>query len=153
MPRTLACLAVAAALVCAVPRARAVLQEERGGKHEEHDTELAQKMEHVEDLLKAVRKHSKDPATYPDALAALVEIERTTLACKDLAPELAGKLPEAERGAMVKDYRKTMVEFLTHQLELETALLDADPERVKAAFERVRGMEDPAHEKFAPEDG
>ena len=46
----------------------------------------------------------------------------------------------------------TSVDFLTRQLELEAALLDGNSEAVKQAFERLRGMEDPAHERFAPEE-
>ena len=45
-----------------------------------------------------------------------------------------------------------MVDFLTHQLELEAALLDGDAPRAKKAFESFRSMEDSSHERFAPED-
>jgi hypothetical protein len=110
-------------------------------------------MERIEDQVKLLRKHCKDPATYPAALETLAEIERLSLVCKSLAPALAEKLPEVERAAIVTDYRRTMVDFLMRELELEQALLDRDAERVKAAFERFHDMEDSAHERFAPEDG
>ena len=46
-----------------------------------------------------------------------------------------------------------MVDFLMRQLELEAALLDGNPEAIKAAFESLRAMEDTGHERFAPEEG
>ena len=122
-------------------------------EHQEHDTELSKHMEKLEHTLKGMRKSMKDPATLPDALGALAEIESLTLQCKLLTPEAAAKLPEAERAAFVTAFRRTMVDFLTHQLELEAALLDGDAAKVKAAFDKVREMEDPAHERFAPEEG
>ncbi|MSR61951.1 MAG: hypothetical protein EXS08_05855 [Planctomycetes bacterium] len=123
------------------------------GEHQEHETELGQHMEKLEDTLKGLRKSMKDPATLPAALSALAEIESLTLQCKLLTPEAAAKLPEAERAAFVTAYRRQMVDFLTHQLELEGALLDGDPAKVKAAFDKLREMEDPSHERFAPEEG
>ena len=122
------------------------------GEHQEHETELGQHMEKLEDTLKGLRKSLKDPAALPAALSALAEIESLTLQCKLLTPETAAKLPEAERAAFVTAFRRTMVDFLTHQLELEAALLDGDATKIKAAFDKVREMEDPAHERFAPEE-
>jgi hypothetical protein len=118
----------------------------------EHETELAGHMEQIEDTAKLLRKHLKDESARPAALAALAEIERLTLTCKALVPAAAAKLPENEHGAFVTAYRRTMVDFLTRQLELEAALLDGDTEATKDAFERFREMEDSAHERFAPED-
>jgi len=116
------------------------------------DTELAQHMEAIEDNVKALRRAlrtAEDPAA---PLELLAEIERLSLLCKGLTPQMAASLPEAERAAFVKAYRKTAIEFLMHQLEFESALLDGDPEAIKAAFDRFRAMEDSAHERFAPED-
>jgi len=146
-PILLACTTLAVLLL---PFASARPQDD----HDEHlETQLAQQMETIEDTLKGLRKHLKEPATWPQALEALAEIERLSLACKALAPAAAEKLPEAERAAFVTAYRRTMVDFLMRQLELEAALLDGDAEAAKAAFDRLRAMEDSAHERFAPEDG
>ncbi|HEX6883341.1 MAG TPA: hypothetical protein VF530_08165 [Planctomycetota bacterium] len=144
-PILLACTTLAVLLL---PFASARPQDD---EHEE--TELAHQMETIEDTVKLLRKHLKEPATWPQALEALAEIERLSLACKALAPASAEKLPEAERAAFVTAYRRTMVDFLMRQLELEAALLDGDAEATKAAFDRFRAMEDSAHERFAPEDG
>jgi hypothetical protein len=123
-------------------------------RQEEHsETELAGHMEKIEDALKQLRKHLKEESGRPAALEALAEIQRETLACKELVPTSAAEVPEAERGAFVTAYRRTMVDFLLRQLELEAALLDGNVEAVKAAFERLKAMEDTGHERFAPEEG
>ena len=121
--------------------------------HEEPETELAGHMEVIEDTVKLLRKSLKEPLARADALQAIAEIQALTLKCKLLTPAAAQKLPEAEREAFVTAFRRTMVDFLTRQLELEAALLDGDAERAKTAFERFREMEDSAHERFAPDDG
>src|SRR5262245_60146585 len=117
-----------------------------------HETELGRQMEALEDLIKPLRKNLREGGSSTEALAALAEIERLTLACKGLTPEAATKLPEAERTAFVAAYRRSMVDFLMRQLELEAAVLDGDAAAAQAAFERFRSMEDPAHERFAPEE-
>lgn len=131
-----------------VPFVPHALQEREG----EHETELAQQMEKLEDQLKPLRKHLRPDGSRADALTALVEIQRLSLACKTLVPEIAAKLPESERAALVTAYRRTMVDFLLRQLELEGALLDGDEAAIQAAFDRFREMEDSAHERFAPEE-
>ncbi len=131
-----------------VPFVPHALQEREG----EHETELAQQMEKLEDQLKPLRKHLRPDGSRADALTALVEIQRLSLACKTLVPEIAAKLPEAERAVLVTAYRRTMVDFLLRQLELEGALLDGDEAAIQAAFDRFREMEDSAHERFAPEE-
>ncbi|MEQ1895396.1 MAG: hypothetical protein ABL998_22900 [Planctomycetota bacterium] len=120
-------------------------------KHEE--TELGSHMEKIEDTVKLLRKHLKEPATYPAALDALAQIEHHSLQAKKLVPASAAKLPAGEQAAFKTAYRRQMVDFLRHQLDLEAALLDGNAEAAKAAFDAFREMEDPSHERFAPEDG
>lgn len=127
-----------------------VVWQEKKQEHE-HDTVLAGHMEHIEDATKVLRRSLREKAT-PAALAALAEIESLTLQCKALEPEAAAKLPDAERGSFVTAYRRTMVDFLTRQLEIEAALLDGDEAAAQAAFERFREMEDSSHDRFAPEE-
>ena len=138
-------------LALAFPMARSTRQEQ---EHSAPETELAAHMEKIEDAAKLLRKTLRDPSSAGAALGTLAEIESHSLACKALVPAEVAKLPEAERAAMVSAYRRTMVDFMMRQLELEAALLDGDADAAKAAFERFRAMEDSAHERFAPdEDG
>jgi hypothetical protein len=139
-------------LLCAVAVVASLFvyqQEEK--KKEEHETVLAGHMERIEDTAKVLRRSLREKAT-PAALSALAEIEGLTLQCKALEPEAAAKLPDVERGSFVTAYRRTMVDFLTRQLEIEAALLDGDEAAAQAAFERFHEMEDSAHERFAPEE-
>ena len=149
MPMKLPLLALLFALV--LPFASGAAQEKRE-KQKEHDTELGRQMEKLEDLVRPLRKSLRAEGASAEALATLAEIERITLTCKELAPEAAAKLPEAERSAFVTAYRRTMVDFLTRQLELEAAILDGDAAATQTALERFRAMEDSSHERFAPED-
>lgn len=114
-------------------------------------TELEEHMESIEHGLKNIRRTLKDEASWPAALETLAEVQRTTLLCKPLVPAAAAQQPEAERGAFVLAYRQQMIEFLKHQLELESALLEGNAEAIQAAFNTLREMEDPSHERFAPE--
>lgn len=147
MKRLLPCSALL--LVLAYPVPRSWPQE---AAHAEEETELAGHMEEIEDALKQLRKSMKDASARAASLETLAEIQRLTLTCKALTPALVAELPEAERAALVTAYRRTMVDFLLRQLELEAALLDGDAQAAQDAFERFRAMEDSAHERFAPEE-
>ncbi len=144
-PRSFALL-----LPLALPLAPVLQELGRHGR--EHESELARQMELLEDQLKPLRKLLRADGSSVEALSSLVEIQRLTLGCKQLVPAAATRLPEAERAAFVTAYRRTMVDFLMRQLELEAALLDGDAAAAQAAFERLRAMEDSSHERFAPED-
>lgn len=123
---------------------------ERGEGRREH-SELEEHMETIEHGLKSIRRTLKDETAWQAALETLDEVQRTTLLSKSLVPAAAAQQPEAERAAFVRAYRQQMIEFLKHQLELESALLEGNPEAIQAAFNTVREMEDPSHERFAPE--
>jgi len=125
--------------------------ERRRERHEE-DTELARTMESIEHAVKRLRRSLRDEEMRGEALVSLVEIERLSLDCKQMVPLAMAKVPEGERTAFVRDYRRQMIAFLTRQLELEKALLDEDEAAIKEAFDRFREMEDSSHERFAPED-
>lgn len=141
----------AVSVLVALPLARSLSSQEERRK-QEHETELSRHMEALEHAAKSLRKNLKEEATRPAALENLAEIERLSLLAKGLVPEVATKLPEGERAAFVTAYRRTMVDFLTRQLELEAAMLDGDAEKLKTAFDAFREMEDSSHERFAPED-
>jgi len=131
---------------------RAPQEGQRPEKEHHEESELEEHMERIERSVKALRRSLRDPALAAESLQTLAEIQAQTLACKPLTPAATARLPEGEREAFVKAYRKAMIDFLTRQLELEAALLEGDEEAVKTAFDAFREMEDPSHERFAPED-
>jgi hypothetical protein len=115
------------------------------------DSPLAEAMESIEQELGALRRAIRDEATYPDALAALARMQAATLTAKLLEPPMAADVPDADRAAFLRDYRKMMIDMLAMQLACETALLDGDAEAVTAGFKELRGFEDAGHERFTKE--
>jgi len=119
---------------------------------EEEETELEKQMVVVEDGVKALRRSTRDPSRVAESLATLATVQAAALAAKQEVPVMAAAIPEGEREAFVKGYRKEMVIFVTSLLELETALLDGDADVIKAAYRTVHDMEDSGHDRFT-EDG
>ena len=134
--------------------ARSVSQDAQGetAAHEDDETELAKHMLIVEEGVKALRRSTRDELRAIESLATLATVQASALVCKQEIPAMAAAVPESERNAFVNGYRKEMVVFVTRLLELETALLDGDAERIKAAYRVVYDMEDSGHELFT-EDG
>ena len=116
------------------------------------ETPLKAAMEAIEENLGRLRRALRDDAQPAEALAAVAAMEEATLRAKVLVPPLADKAPEAERAALVRDYRKLMVELMASQLDLEAELLDGDLEGARERFKEVRAFEDTGHERFT-EDG
>jgi hypothetical protein len=116
------------------------------------ETPLKAAMEDIEDCLGRLRRALRDDEQPAEALAAVASMEEATLRAKLLVPPLADKAPEAERAALVRDYRKLMVELMASQLALEAELLDGDLAGARERFKEVRAFEDTGHERFT-EDG
>jgi hypothetical protein len=108
-------------------------------------------MERVKDGLKKLRRMIHEGQRDP-ALAEVALLEEASLRAKLLVPVRAQDVPEAERAAFVRDYRKGMVELVAAELALETALLEDDFEAARAALEALSELEDPAHGRFTRED-
>ena len=132
---------------------RSVLAPAQEPARERHDeaSVLESRMHAMEEQLKALRRLLRDPAKVGEALAALARLQTDAVAAKSEPPRVLPKVPEAERAQFLADYRREMVRFLALTLDVERALLDGKQEAALAAFEELRGMEDPAHARFAPE--
>ncbi len=95
-------------------------------------------------LRRSIRKEEEDAAS----LASLQRIQEAALRCKTLVPALAADLPEAERPAFLRAYRREMAAFLEKAVACEIALLDGDREKARALQKALADMETPAHERF-----
>jgi hypothetical protein len=151
--------AVLVALVLILPfaaaRARAAIAPQDGAKpaaEAEAEGPLQIAMETIEENLGRLRRALREDADVPEALAAVAAMQEATLRAKLLEPPLAAKIPEAERPAFLRDFRKLLIRLATAQLALETALLDGDLESARALFKEVRAFEDQGHERFTEED-
>jgi hypothetical protein len=71
---------------------------------------------------------------------------------KGMVPHTIEDKPEAERPALLTEYRKRMLEVLKKSIELEEKLLAGDRTGARAALEELHEMEEEGHKKFAPED-
>lgn len=132
---------------------QAVPQEPSRRRHKKgEDTELAHHMEKVEDALKALRRSLRDPDNRDESLSLVSTMETETIACKAFVPFMAATIQEDDRGDFVYDFRRTMLDFLEHQLDLERAILDGDPDAIKEAFGKVHDMEDFGHERFTQDE-
>ena len=142
------------AVFALAPSAPAALQEGgkgRGEKHEEHGP-LEERMHAMEDAVRALRRSLRDPAKSADSLASLGKLQTDLIAAKSETPRMAAKVPDAERAKFVADYRREMIHMLELSIAVEKAVLDGKQESALAAFEELRGLEDPAHARFTEEE-
>ena len=116
------------------------------------DSELEERMHAIEDHIRKLRRSLRDEEGTAASLELVAELQADTLACKLLTPHTVENVPEAERAAFLRDYRKTMAELLREEIALEIALLEGDTEAATTAFRAIRAMEDPGHERFAGEE-
>jgi len=147
--------AVGGASLCSNATPRAFQDPEPQGKgKEDHapDSVLESHMHGIEDALHALRRSLKDPAKSADSLASIAKLQTDAVVAKSELPRMLPHVPEAERAAFVVEYRREMVRLLEASLKLESAVLDGKPEPIQAAFEALRSMEDPAHDRFTEEE-
>lgn len=116
------------------------------------ESEIDRQMEVVEDAIGKLRRSLRDEAKNEESLTAVATIEAAVLKSKLLTPKMAAAVPEAEREAFVRAYRKELCAMLRDLLELEDALLDRDYERAAPIFKQVRQLEEPAHERFTADE-
>lgn len=149
-------LALSLPTAAALARPRPALQDGGAGAQPaqgEPETPLKAAMEDLDESLGRLRRALRDDTQPAEALAAVAAMEEATLRAKGLVPPIAEQAPEAERAALVRDYRKLLVELMASQLALETELLDGDLEGARERFKEVRAFEDTGHERFTEEDG
>jgi len=130
-------------------RAPLVADEGKGG---EQRGPLEERMHAMEDAIRALRRSLRDPSKQADSLASLAKLEADIVAAKSETPRMAAKLSEAERPRFVADYRGEMIRMLESALVVEKAVLGGKQEEALAAFEDLRGLEDPSHARFTEEE-
>jgi hypothetical protein len=116
------------------------------------DSVLESHMHGIEDALHALRRSLKDPAKSADSLASIAKLQADAIVAKSELPRMLPHVPEAERPEFIKNYRREMVRMLEASLKLESAVLDGKQEPINAAYEALRSMEDPAHDRFTEEE-
>ena len=121
-------------------------------KHDaKSDTPLAQQMERIDDAMHKLKRAVRDPAQKDVCLTEVTNAQQACLAAKLLTPKMAPTVPEAERAAFVRDYRKGVVALLVEFTNLELALLDGATEKAVATYKKLESMEDEGHNRFTNE--
>ncbi len=111
---------------------------------------LAQAMKRMESSMRVLRRSVRDAAQRPSALTELEALQLAVLDARRLAPPMAKSVPEAERDALLRAYRRALTVFLQRALELELAVLDGDVERAQKLWSELGELEEQGHERFAP---
>ena len=145
-------LVAAGSLAFLAPSEVLALDVADGGRGGEEHGPLEERMHAMEDAIRALRRSLRDPAKQADSLASLAKLEGDIIAAKSETPRMASKLPESERPNFVVEYRREMLRMLEHAIAVEKAVLDGKQDEALAAFEALRGLEDPAHARFTPEE-
>ena len=119
--------------------------------HDEADTPLAQQMERIDAALHMLKRGVRDPAQRDACLTEITNAQQACLASKLLAPKMTPSLPEGERAAFLRDYKKGIAALLIEFTNLEVALLDGDAEKSVAIWKKLESMEDEGHNRFTNE--
>lgn len=124
----------------------------RLGQDPEHAEEehgpLEAAMLEVKGSIRALRRSLRKPEQDAASLASLTRMQSAMVQAKGQTPRMAASLPEDKRAAFTQAYRSEMIGLLEASIVLERAILAQDREAVTKAFGDMRGLEDPAHERF-----
>jgi len=113
------------------------------------DGALHDHMEAIRDHTRALLRAAADPATQVDALKAVAELQKHIVEAKNLAPDSAANVAEADRPAYLLDFRRSLAEVLRELAEIELAVIaNKNDDAVKRIRENLVKMRDEAHEKF-----
>lgn len=127
---------------------------ERGGPHDDGESELGLAMESLKADLRKLGGFLKAGDKQAEALAVIANMQRGVLDAKLLPPSNLSEIAEGERPAHVLLYRKEMAMLLQEFAALEIDVIEGAN---AAALERMKGklaeMRDAGHDKFQPKDG
>ncbi len=141
-------LLLSSLLLCAF-----VLPSRQDDDDHEDETPLAEAMHSMEDALKSLRRSVRKVDAREASLASVLTCEKAILFCRTQEPAMLASIPEGERERFLTDYRLELVRTERALLDLEAALLEGqDVETLRALYKAIKGLEDPAHERFT-EDG
>jgi hypothetical protein len=150
-------LVLATATAFAMPLAslshRALADDAKKGAEEKvKKSELNNEMEDMDEAMKKLRRSVRKAEQNEASLKLLQEIQTKAVACKDMVPTRAAKVPEADRAKFVTAYRKEMAAVLIDLLQMEQALLDGDNSKAQEIYKAIGEREDKDHDQFMQKD-
>ena len=108
-------------------------------------------MERIDAALHMLKRGVRDPAQRDACLTEITNAQQACLASKLLAPKMTPSIPEGERAAFLRDYKKGIAALLIEFTNLEVAVLDGETERAVALHKKLESMEDEGHNRFTNE--
>src|SRR5438309_1667924 len=95
-------------------------------KTEVKKSELRNQMEDMDDDFKKLKRTVRKAEQNEQSLKLLTAIQQRMVACKEMTPERAAKIPEADRAKFLANYRKEMAGVIIDFCQVEQAILDGD---------------------------
>ena len=115
---------------------------------DEKKTPLEEQMDTMNKAFKTLKKQVAD-ASKKDANAELVAtMKKSAIASKDLAPEKAKDVPEADRAKFVEEYKGALDKLIAGIDSLDKAVRDGNADATKAAIEDLTKQKGDGHKKF-----
>jgi hypothetical protein len=148
-------LVLATAAAFALPLAsisRRAMAEEPKKEEKVQKSELNNQMEDMDEIFKKLRRSIRKSDQNEQSLKLIQEIQTKAVACKDMVPTKAAKVPEADRAKFVTAYRKEMAAVIIDMCQMEQALLDGDNAKAQEIYKAIGEREDKDHDQFMQKD-
>lgn len=136
-------LGVVVALALAMP---SVLMAQDANRPQPH-------MQAMQTAFRTLNGQIADATKIQDNLKLLQEFEAAVIASKNTVPPMVAAMPEAERGARITEFKKTMVKLLKATLDVEDALLAGDAAKAQTALAALQPIQQEGHRGFRPARG
>ncbi|HEX8521132.1 MAG TPA: cytochrome b562 [Tepidisphaeraceae bacterium] len=132
-------------------------EEKQGAEKSEGDTKNADKpmnkdMELMNKALQKITRDLKNPKKLETTLAAVSDLQKYTIACKDMKPEGATTRPAAELESYLKEYRIQMADVLKATADLEQQIVRGETDKAAATVKQLRALEKKGHSVYQPPD-
>jgi hypothetical protein len=111
-------------------------------------SELRNQMEDMDEDFKKLKRTVRKAEQNEQSLKLLTAIQQRMVLCKEMTPERAAKVPEADRPKFLKDYRREMAGVIINLCEVEQAILDGDNSKATDLYKAIVEREDKDHDSF-----
>jgi len=105
-------------------------------------------MQAMNRVLRSLKAQGNDSSQNRSSVSLVSDLEWSTFSAKEALPLRATILPDAERHAMLDDYRREFLKLLRLELDLEEAFLNGDNVAATRLLAAIEATEDEGHERF-----
>ncbi|HSR69105.1 MAG TPA: cytochrome b562 [Acidobacteriota bacterium] len=119
---------------------------------DEEKPEIVQRMENMNDILRQIRRQSRDAANKASVLELIKEFRLHALAAQKEKPLKTADLPEEEREAFVAEFRQTIDKMLSTLDEFQAAVEAGDSEQAGQLLRRLFEWKKEGHSQFRVQD-